>query len=53
MGNTRNSANSKIEDAKTMKLCTVIVRHISTKTQKLNFKIFVVPLSVAIVLLCA
>ena len=30
--------NSKSEDIKTMKLCTVIIRHISTKTQQLNFQ---------------
>ena len=30
-------ANSKSKDATTTKLCTVIVRHISTKNQQLDF----------------
>ena len=42
--------NSKTKDATRMKLCTVIVRHISTKNQQLDFQISIVPLSVAIVL---
>ena len=33
-------ANSKTEDAKTMKLRTVIVRHMTTKTKLLNFQNF-------------
>ena len=32
--------NSKIKDATTMKLCTVIVCHISTKNQQLDFPNF-------------
>ena len=32
--------NSKIKDATSMKLCTVIVRHISTKNQQLDFPNF-------------
>ena len=32
--------NSKTKLAKTMKLCTVMVHHISTKTQQLNFQNF-------------
>ena len=32
--------NSKTKMAKTMKLCTVMVHHISTKTEQLNFKNF-------------
>ena len=33
-------ANSKTKDATTTKLCTVIVRHISTKNQQLDFQNF-------------
>ena len=33
-------ANSKTKDATTTKLCTVIVRHISTKNQQLDFPNF-------------
>ena len=42
--------NSKTKDATRTKLCTVIVRHIFTKNQQLDFQIFIVPLSLAIVL---
>ena len=34
------STNSKIKDATTTKLCTVIVRHISTQNQQLDFPNF-------------
>ena len=46
-------ANSKIKDAKTKKLCTVTVRHISTKTRPLNFQNFNCSIVVAIVHFCA
>ena len=36
-GHFDSPANSKTEDAMTMKLCTVIVCQISTKNQQLNF----------------
>ena len=39
------TTNSKAEDATTTKLCTLIVRHISTKNQQLdftNFRCFIV-----------
>ena len=44
--------NSKTKDAKTMKLCTVIVCHIPTKINNKIFIIFIVPLFIAIVLWC-
>ena len=46
----RTPTNSKTKDDRRTKHCTVIVRHISNKNQQLDFRIFIVLLSVAIVL---
>ena len=39
-GGNFDPTNSKTKDATTSKLCTVIVRHISTKNQQLHFSNF-------------